>query len=112
MPFSVPGLHPIQEATQCSSSRLLGVPLAVTVSQTFFILGDLDSFGEYWSESSRAVPWQGFFDAFSQSWIGVWGFLGGTTKVQCSPHHILSTGFDAHADPDHLAPALSGFLRC
>lgn len=32
--------------------------LAVTVSQTFLILGDLDSFG---SESSRAVPWPGFF---------------------------------------------------
>lgn len=36
----------------------------MTVSQTFFILGDLDSFGEYWSESSRAAPWPGFFDAF------------------------------------------------
>ena len=103
MPFSVPGPHP------GGHTMFIITNLAVTVSQTFLILGDLDSFG---SESSRTVPWPGFFWCFSQSWIGICGFLGGTTKVQCSPRHILSTGFDAHADPGHLAPASSSFLRC
>lgn len=68
------------------SSCLLKLLLAVTVSQTFLVFHDLDSFEDYWSGCFSIV-----ICLFPPDKTGVIGLGRKTAEVKCRFRHIMST---------------------
>ena len=64
----------------------------MTVSHTFLVSDDLDSFEEYLSSTSQTVLQFGFVWCFPHDWIGVADFwvVGHRRKVPFSLLHIKS----------------------
>lgn len=87
--------------------------LTLTVSQTYLIFEDIDSFGKYWLFCRMFLYWN-FSDIFHNQ-TGIWGLQKKVTEVNCHFHHIISR-IHTHTSPllmltlnSQLRQCLSGF---
>lgn len=92
------------------SSCLLGLLQSVTVSQSFLVFHDLDSFEEYWSGILQHVLQPGFVYHLSPSWTGVLGSGKNPTQIQVSSFHEGGTHQVSHPQCYGL-PLLTACVR-
>ena len=69
-----------------------------TVSQSFLIFHNLDSFVEYWSGILQNVPPFAFIWCFLMIKLELWILEKNTSWVKCPSHHIISPGTRSQHD--------------